>query len=1201
MAAQPVDSHDRNLARTDLANNYIVEAAAGTGKTTVLVDRIINLIAVEKAKPDEIVAITFTERAAAELKMKLQDELGRALERADPRGENNTKTGTETGIKGAAEPKPAATDAEHLAGALWAFERMQVTTIHSFCATLLRERPVEAGIDPNFEVADALSASLIADETWEDWLAREMDGDDPVLRRAVLLGVTLENIYKLGQAIVENRDMLAHLPKPVPLGKTLKDIVKEFKKTAEALQSLKEVYCRKPDDKAAQAIGPLLSLLSTLNRAEKEGELERVFLDGLNLTWRKGLGAKGNWESEEILDEVRFRLEHLKELEARGLNSIHHNALADLAKKLTGYVEAYERAKDRKEVLDFQDLLIYTRDMLARHPEVRRYFSRRYKYILVDEFQDTDPLQAEIIFFLSEKDPGKAAAWEDAQARDGNVFLVGDPKQSIYRFRRADIEMYAAAKGKLGKKRLLNIHQNFRCAPSIVDAANTIFADLIVPSTDGNYQPEYVPLHFGRGKGTVPERHGVVLLHPTERIAAELSDAPTRRMYETRAIAAFIKEIIRDEWPVYDKQEDRIRPVEFRDIAVLMETHSPLPALEDAMRLYEVDYRVIGGKYFYSRQEVQQLAVVLRAIENPYDTVAVVAALRSPFFGVSDEDIFLHHCKMRSLNYLKDGAGAPRDDGAGAGHEGDSRGSVRNAFGILRELHYMRNDTSVEELLNCLYDRTKAPVTYLLKPNGEQRVANLLKIADTARALYVRGVCTLRSFVTWLKEREYQEAEEAEAITVETGDNFIRILTMHKAKGLEFPVTILVDMARVPQKRTEQIIIDRVNNDIAVSIGKKEGIRTINFDALKGYEDRRSQAEDLRLLYVSMTRARDFLVLPAYWAADTERSKKTGELRSGSMMKVLAGHIPGPARPTGHGPPRGPEGGAENSAGRLTRRDSKDAGHADMLRGTIIYDTSRLDLEPEEPPAFRLPLAIEKAERKAKKAGAAEAASIDALEQAHQRSVRQIEVLASKGRALFTPTGEIEFEEEVERGGAPTDGETSSQTPTRGQAAGAGRAPGPGDGAKFGTLVHVMLEAADWETPRDLEALARESASEAGAPVEMVKVATEMVRKALGSSLMKRILKSGAYQKEVPFAVNRDGGIIEGKMDVIFMEGDDLYIVDFKTDRISRKNIKARAEHYRPQAEAYALALKASCGRLPTQVIFFFLHPMETETLTRAT
>jgi hypothetical protein len=297
------------------------------------------------------------------------------------------------------------------------------------------------------------------------------------------------------------------------------------------------------------------------------------------------------------------------------------------------------------------------------------------------------------------------------------------------------------------------------------------------------------------------------------------------------------------------------------------------------------------------------------------------------------------------------------------------------------------------------------------------------------------------------------------------------------------------------------------------------------------------------------------------------------------MMKVLAGHIPGPASLPGLG----------RAAGRGSPQDTT-AGHTTKLKGTIIYDTSKLNLEPKEPPAFRLPLVIEKAERKARKAAADEPAAIGIREQSRQQYMRQIEVLAGKGRPLITPTEGIEFEAGAKVGCGPTE----ERAPTD------DGAPGPGDGAKFGTLVHTILEAADWDSPGDLEALAREKLGEAGAPDEMVPLAVKMVRKTLSSSLTKRILKSCTYQKEVPFAVNKDGGIIEGKMDAVFREGEDLYIVDFKTDRISAKDTKARAEHYRPQAEAYARALEASCGRLPVQVIFFFLHPMEIEALTPA-
>ena len=1209
MTGQSVDSRERELVRTDLAQNYIVEAAAGTGKTTLLVERILNLITEGKANPDEIVAITFTERAAAELKIRLRDELGKALAVAKGAPRARARGNALAAAKGGARDGAEAT--EHLAAALWAFERMQVTTIHSFCATLLRERPVEAGIDPKFEVADQLMADLIADRTWEEWLSREMDGDDAVLKRAVLLGVKLDNMRSLAMAMVEHRDMLDHLPRPHDLEKVLTDYVAEFRRLAATLETLCKSKCKQPGDKAAIAIGEIGRIARHLDKIKEAGAgsgespagIEAVVLEDLGIEWQSRWGSKGKWESEDALDEARRGIDTVKDLHQRARDSIHHNALAQLAQKLLGYVEAYKRAKDMEEVLDFQDLLLCARDTLSRHAEVRRYFARRYKYILVDEFQDTDPLQAEIIFLLSEKDPGKARTWEDAVAEPGKVFLVGDPKQSIYRFRRADIEMYATAKEKLGKKHLLNIHQNFRCAPTIVDSVNTIFGDLFQPSAGGNYQPEYVPLHFGRKKHTVPDQHGVIVMHPDERITSELTNAHKRRTYEARAIAAFIKRVMAEGRPVYDKPENRIRPVMLRDIAILMETHKPLPYLEEALRLYEVDFRVIGGRHFYLRQEVQQLAAVLRAIENPYDTVALVAALRSPFFGISDEDIFLYYCGTKNLSYLKDARGTP----------------LAEAFSTLRELHRIRNAISVEDLLRRLYEATRAPVTYLLKPGGEQRVANLLKIADTARALYERGICTLRGLVIWLRERESQEVEEAEAITVESGDDFVRILTMHKAKGLEFPMVILTDLSPRPRRRTEKLIIDRVNNDIAISVGKKDGIRTANFDDLRDFEDLRWQAEKIRLLYVSMTRARDFLVLPAYWAARTERLK-SGELKDGSLMKTLAPHIPGP-----------------------------DSG--ELPKGMDFYDTSLLNLEPEQPPAFRIPVLVDAAKARTKVPKKA----IEAEERWNE-SRERFAAIAARGRVLMTPTGEIEFTEAGSWGasGEAEAGHERFEARPGGRARGADAELAPdatrkrgttgdiaahderrevGDlatdserqrGKEFGDLVHKLLEAVDWENPGDLRTIAAGiRGTDEGD--EMASAAADMVGKAIKTELIRRILRADAYYKEVPFAVQygraaiggsgdedyisgKDTGtytsretrrgpgrdtILEGKIDVLFREREDLSVLDFKTDRVPEKEVETRAEKYRPQVLAYARAVEAACGKRPKEVILFFLSPMK--------
>jgi ATP-dependent helicase/nuclease subunit A len=784
-----VDSRDRDRAAADLAGNYIVEAAAGTGKTTTLVSRILNLITERRVAPDEIVAITFTERAAAELKAKLRQRLAGELS-----GGPDDRAG-------------------HIEEALRGLERMQVTTIHSFCTALLKERPVEAGVDPGFEVADEIVSSLIAEEVWDQWLARHMDGDDPDLRRAVLLGMTLDHVRGLAGAMRGNRDVLDLLPEAHDTGSEPEDFVRDLGKTVGELKVITAEHCTSADDRAALHIKELSERVSELARIRDRERLEAFVFKALVFKPTAKLGNKTNWSPADTLGSVREKLREAGEAHSRLTLRIGQNAIAMLMHKLLDYIAAYERAKTDEGVLDFHDLLISTRAMLKSRPRVRDYFRRRYKYLLIDEFQDTDPLQGEIIFFLSEKEPGGAGTWEDAVPAPGRVFLVGDPKQSIYRFRRADIEMYASAKAKLGKRGLLSIHQNFRCAPSIVAAVNSIFSDIIRPPEDGAYQPDYVPLHFGRDEGTLPPEHGVVLVYPPESVKDSMAKADERRMYESRCIAALIKTVVADRaWTVWDTEDECLRPVMLRDIAILMRAQTGLDTLEDALRLHEVDYRVIGGKHFYLRQEVQQLLAVLRAIENPYDTIALVAALRSPFLGIPDDDIVLHYARSGGLDYI--------------GSTGDTT-PVEQALSMLASLHEIRNNVSVDTLLHELYCLTRAPVTYLLKPNGEQRVANLLKLADIARALYERGVCTLRGFVSWLSAREEEQAEESEAVTVEAGDDFVRILTVHKAKGLEFPVVILTDLAKKPLSISERFILDRSNRQIGVLAGSRStGVRT---------------------------------------------------------------------------------------------------------------------------------------------------------------------------------------------------------------------------------------------------------------------------------------------------------------------------------------------------------------------------------------
>ena len=1102
MKSEPkfIDQEHREKAAEDLSESYLVEAAAGTGKTTLLVNRIVNLIKAGEAGLEEIVAITFTEKAAAELKVKLRHELEEKL-----------------------SSSPSQKEQERLTEAISDLERMQVTTIHSFCAALLRERPVEAGLDPNFEVADNLMASLLQTEVWEEWLEKGMDANDPALRRAALMGITTKQMDSIGKAMLSHRDVLEYLPLQEKMEESVEGFLPRFRESLSALNQLLK-YCKDPDeDNAAKKIQELNDRLRKLETLPRGEEREIFVFKEIHIGSTGRLGNKSYWIHQNYLKNVRDQLGSLLVTLNQTKVSISDSILRALGSRLKDYVKAYEEAKRDRNLLDFHDLLIFARNVLKEHPEVRQYFRRHFKFLLVDEFQDTDPLQAEIVFFLSESEKGKAAEWKDVRISPKRLFLVGDPKQSIYRFRRADIEMYEDAKNRMGKERLLSISQNFRCAPSIIEWVNRIFENLIKTPEDGQYQPEYVPIHFGRKKETVPQRHGLVLLYPPTNKNIVMKKMEDCRQYESRCIASFIKQVVAEkEWEIWDDSDQSFRRVMFKDIAVLMRTYTPLDFLEEALRLYEIDYRVVGGKHFYQRQEVEQLLAVLRAVDNPHDKVSLIATLRSPFFGISDEELFLFHANGGNFNYLEGAPGTPLEE----------------PCGLLRDLHEMRNSATIAALLKKLYEATSGLVLFLLKPQGEQRVANLLKMGDVARALSERGVLSFRAFVRWLAERKEEEAEEEEPPTVERGDNFVRLLTIHRAKGLEFPVVILADLAREAGGH-EDFIIDRQARSIAIKVGAETNrFWTSNYEELNQWEERRREAEELRLLYVGMTRAREFLALPVYWVKEKKNGEK--DVPKKSFLEYLEPHLVTPER----------------------------ASFGKWEKEIFFYDTNALDLLKEEAIALRLNIEVEDKEA---------IRSMLSRREKWKETMVEIKKRAEAGLPITTATEQVKIREEVER-----DDEWVI-SPVTG-----------GEGAIFGKLVHRLFERMNWSQPDLLEDLLQVEGRTLGASGPMIKRAGGMVKEALNSSLLQRVIKSGNYQKEVPFAFKADGTIFEGVMDVVFKEEDGLVVLDFKTDEVERKDLSSRSEHYKPQVKVYSDAIKTILGIPPKEVILFFLHLMET-------
>jgi ATP-dependent helicase/nuclease subunit A len=787
----PVDRDARRRAIEDVDTTFLVEAAAGSGKTTLLLGRIVNLVRSGRARLPEIAAVTFTEKAAAELKIRLRTELERA-------GQDE---------------------------ALCELELARIGTIHAFCASLLRERPVEAGVDPGFTVADPLSAQLLLDRVWEVWLPEALSDPEAAepARRAIERGVPLERLRELARALVDERDRLDGLPGPAAFPEEPATLDADARAIIARLVERARAAARDVEDRAVRALEDLAAWAHQ-TAGLPEPERAQALVASAPLPERpERLGNQAKWRDRAALAECRAELGRLLGRIAAARAVGRHNLVAGLARWATGFVDAYQAAKARAGCLDFLDLLLRARDLVRDRPDVRRDFQRTIRYLLVDEFQDTDPLQLETVLCLADG------------AAPGSLFVVGDPKQSIYRFRRADIETYARARETLaGSGEVLTIQANFRSGRALLDTVNRVFDGVMVPPPDGEYQPAYVPLE--PSPATPPGRPPVILAlaagTPAPGTAAEAS------AQEARLVAAYLAREV--------EVAGRFR---YGDVALLFRAMTAVVAYEDALRAAGIPFRTVGGRHYYDRSEVGWTIAALVAIEDPHDPVALVGALRSPFFGVSDAALAAFHAGGGTFCYLR--PLPPAADPA-----------IAEAWALLAELHRERNRCSPVALVERLLTRSQVLAAYALAPHGEARVANLLKVLDTARALEATGALTFRGLVHWLRDRGAARYEEEESAV--EADDAVRLLTIHKAKGLEFPVVVVPDLGREAPWRAPVVLPDRRSGRVEVSLGRlgDELLATSGWTDTESREIQRVEAEGLRLLYVALTRAERLLVLP---------------------------------------------------------------------------------------------------------------------------------------------------------------------------------------------------------------------------------------------------------------------------------------------------------------------------------------------------
>lgn len=916
----PSDREARESIVNDLDTTFLVEAGAGSGKTTSLVERMVALLRSGRTGIDTLAAVTFTRKAAAQLRGRFQVSLERAR---------------------LAEEDAAAR--ARLDAALTGLERSFIGTIHSFCARLLRERPVEAGVDPDFRELEEHEDRVLLRAAWDEYQAKARLENEAALRgldEAGLEPADLEPAFETLCAYpeVEPEPGRADPPDLGPARRALEKLLGLARalvpeeRPEKGRDSLQSVLVRSFRRQRNLGLTDTRRLAETLELYEKEPAVTKN-------RWASKVDAERMWEAAEDFREG-YVLPALREWrEFR-----HTRALAFLVPA----VRFYARMRRAEGRLNFQDQLMLTAELLRENPEVREYFRKRFHPILVDEFQDTDPIQAEILFLLTGRAGGPERDriekdWTRFRPAPGSLFLVGDPKQSIYRFRRADIDIYNLVKDRIQASggRVLELSANYRSLVPIADWVNPLFdpgaGGLFPPRADA-YQAGFIPLDAKRGPGpralagVRKATMAAVPRHAKEPIA----EADSRRL------AGFVAWALDGNLTLSD-DEGRPRPAGPGDFLVLFRYKDRMDRYARRLEERGIPYEIAGSDAFAENGEIAEVVHLLKALDDPDDPVAAAAVLRGLFFGLSDQELLAHRAAGGGFCFLD-----PDD------RRGTDR--VRRAFGVLRGWRGLTETLPPSAAVEAVL-QSSGLLGYLATAEmGRSRAGNVLKLVEVLRGRESEDMASFAAAVAFMEE--WVGAQPVEEMSLTPGRrDAVRLMNLHKAKGLEAPVVWLANPAGVrdfePDKhvrRTGGSPRGWFRFTRSFGFATKTVSQPLGWEESAGEERKYEKAEEDRLMYVAATRARDLLVVSAYAGGLGDR-RSWGPLEDGlADVPELDGEAPAPE---GEARPRPRRGRRSGIVGREEAREARVALQKKMAEASLagaIHETvtsvARRDLEP---------------------------------------------------------------------------------------------------------------------------------------------------------------------------------------------------------------------------------------------------------------
>jgi len=949
MVADPANRLTDEQARAITTRDVSValSAGAGCGKTFVLTERFLSHLdphgpVVRRVQGlSQLVAITFTERAAREMRDRIRSACRKRLLASND------------------------ADATHWLGLLRDLDSARIGTIHGFCGSLLRSHAVAAGLDPRFSVIETAEASTLLFESMDDQLRRLLTArDDRAMELVAQFG--LGRLREFLAELVERRqdidfdewrnesaDGLVARWVAFQRETALPAILARLTQAPNMVDLVARLRTNVPEhpvmERRRQA---LLELLPRL-----DGEVDNpgaLFAEIREQAKVQGGGGAKVWPDPEIYEQVKSLLAWLREELVRlgklvelDLDDCHKAAELGLQLlSVAGEVaDSYARRKLEAAQLDFNDLLIGARRLLSdpAHEDVRRDAASAITMLLVDEFQDTDPLQVGLI---------EALCGEELER--GKLFFVGDHKQSIYRFRGADPRVFRDLQLAVPLTGRLPLSKNFRSQPAILDFVNAVFHDTLGEHYDRLYAhraqttstPAIEFLWAPRGEDDLSKAH--------------------QRQREADWIARRLRTLIDEQAPLVVEEATapgapaRVRGVRQGDIAILFRALSDVEYYEAALRRYGLDYYLVGGHAFYAQQEIYDLLNLLRSLNSACDEVSLAGVLRSPFFALADETLLW---LARQPGGLSGGLFADKPPSQ---LEASQAERVAFAARTLGELRAMKDRLPVAALVNEALARTGYDAVLLAEFLGERKLANLRKLIEQARQFDRAGTFTLDDFIAQLSEFVARQPHEPPAATQSEDTDVVRLMTIHQSKGLEFPVVVVPDLDRKSHTRGTGIAFDsRLGPLVRVPQEREDKHPTTGYDLLALVEQAEEEAETKRLFYVATTRAADYLILASSveslgdaGGAWTQLLARRFDLTTGALCCELPADYPVPTvRVTASEPPL-PESGTV-SAPRVDLEKTLAAVEQAMERSSgelprLVAPVPRRNLAPQQFSVSRL-------------------------------------------------------------------------------------------------------------------------------------------------------------------------------------------------------------------------------------------------------